>query len=780
MANIKSLALLSIALIAAAASSHDILTVAAKRHPAQYVVVVREDASEPERYAARELTAYVEKMTGIRLAVTNDAGELPPKAILLGMTRHTAALAAKAAPTRELGPDGFRLLAVPPHVLVMGSARRGTLYGVYELLETYGGVGWYASWHTVVPRLETFAVPAALDDTQTPTFAYRRPSWQDVRDHADFAAHLRMNGPGKGLEAKHGGEALRFVRGLNAAHTFNTLVPPSVWFKKHPEWFSEVNGVRRGGRTQLCLTNPEVLSMVVSNALRIMEADVRPRGEADMHVVGISQNDWQYFCECERCRAVDEEEGAHSGTLLRFVNRAAEELEKVHPDIRVETLIYDYTRHPPRHVRPRRNVIPCLCSIECSFARPLAERGTPANASFMDDLERWGTLTDNLYLWDYTTDYNHYLYPMPDVLTLQPNMKTFRDNGVKYMFEEGGPYHADFAELKAWLIAKLMWNCDRPVQPLLDRFFAGYYGAAAPFVRRYFDEVESILRTGPDASLTIWEHDRPNIYTDDFLRRARETFRQAEAAVRDDPVRRMHVRHQAAVPVCVALDRAGSKVKRFWATRHPERFRSPPDGLKEDVRWMRALLEESRKAGRPVPLANRADKEERTFEIWRYIEEFRRPDAPSDSVLLGMDDIHFGGRKFGRIVKDATARGGRAIEAWNYAEGTAAAVYFSNVAFDDDAKYRIRFRVRADASENGKGEAFCCRLLRSGGLHVAPRIEDIGGDWRWYELPSVKLHEDMVLSFASGRFAKGGGSPAVKGVRIDQVEIVREEGKMAK
>ena len=86
-------------------------------------------------------------------------------------------------------------------------------------------------------------------------------------------------------------------------------------------------------------------------------------------MISISQNDWHGYCECEKCRALDEHEGTHAGTLIHFVNAVAEEVEKEHPDILIETLAYQYTRKPPRHVRPRRNVVTRLCSIECSLRR---------------------------------------------------------------------------------------------------------------------------------------------------------------------------------------------------------------------------------------------------------------------------------------------------------------------------------------------------------------------------------------------------------------------------
>ncbi|QEC73975.1 DUF4838 domain-containing protein [Arachidicoccus ginsenosidivorans] len=53
-------------------------------------------------------------------------------------------------------------------------------------------------------------------------------------------------------------------------HSYNKLIPPSVYFKKHPEYYALVNGVRQP--TQLCLSNPEVLKKVI-DTLKIMMAE---------------------------------------------------------------------------------------------------------------------------------------------------------------------------------------------------------------------------------------------------------------------------------------------------------------------------------------------------------------------------------------------------------------------------------------------------------------------------------------------------------------------------
>ena len=343
------------------------------------------------------------------------------------------------------------------------------------------------------------------------------------------------------------------------------------------------------------------------------------------------------------------------------------------------------------------------------------------------------------------------------------------------MFEQGGPVLADFAPLKGWLIAKLMWNVDRPVEPLLDRFFTGYYGAAAPFVRRYFDRVEHILRDLPHGRLGIYEEDRPDVFTDSFLDEFIEVFNRAEAAVRDDSGRLLNVRAQALTPQVVKLDRRGMSAKRFWVTRHPERFQGCEDVLPL-VRRVRDTYAALKAAGMGdiQQLTSVPQKTRRFLDLWRYIEEFRRPETGSDRVTIGVGSgLHFRSQNYGRIVNDATALDGKAIEAYNSVfEAGAAELFFGNVAADADARYVVRFRAVVDRAPDGKGEAFNATL---GGDRIAPRVEDVAEGWQWYAFKPCRIGDSLKFSFASGRFEKGGGRSAVKAVRIDRVEIVRAD-----
>ena len=88
-------------------------------------------------------------------------------------------------------------------------------------------------------------------------------------------------------------------------------------------------------------------------------------------IVSISQNDWGNWCECPECRALDEREGSHAGSVLAFVNQVAEAIEKDCPDVAIETLAYQYTQKAPRTIKAHDSLIVRLCDTTSNFTKPI-------------------------------------------------------------------------------------------------------------------------------------------------------------------------------------------------------------------------------------------------------------------------------------------------------------------------------------------------------------------------------------------------------------------------
>ena len=535
----------------AAAEETSSVTLADRANPASGRIEIPADASPSQRHAAEELAVYLEKTTGARLAV--------------GAGGARAAIRIETAAAAEgLGEDGFTLEARDGVYVIRGSRVRGCLYGAYETLERFAGVRWYSSWCEKAPRLDAVRVPDGFREMQKPAFAMRQPFWYDVNTHREFAARNKVNGfnhvASGGVDAKFGGDSFRFGGGLGSCHTFNVLLPPSKHFDAHPEWYSLVKGKRIKERTQLCLTNPEVLDRVAEEVLR------RIRKDPGAKFYGVSQNDWYNYCECPKCKAVDDEEGSHAGTMVRFVNAVAERVEKEFPDAIVETLAYQYTRKPPKLTKLRKNVVPCLCTIECDFANPLATGTYKENVSFREDVRGWARQTDQLYVWDYVTDFYHYLCCFPNVEVLQDNVKFFRDNNVKELFEQGAyqGHHGHFAEMKAWILAKLLWNPEADVQALMRDFTDGYYGAAAPYVRDDCAELCDLYRKTKRPLSINEEVDFVGV-PEEFFVRSRLRWNKALEAVKADPERLYNVKAGAAALDYTMLKRLMLKNEDKWS-----------------------------------------------------------------------------------------------------------------------------------------------------------------------------------------------------------------------
>lgn len=727
------------------------MNIAERGNPARYTIVLPPSPEPSRQYAADELREYVRRITGVVLPVATN--ETPSHAVYLDRAGE------------DFGDDAFRISAKNGCLHIAGGSR-GILYGVYETLERFGGVGWFASWRTVVPEADRFAVPGALDEIHRPAFRFRATTWRDMRASQEFRTRMRMNGYGNG-DPRFGGDDFRFAKGLPSAHTFGRLVPQKTYFNEHPEYYSEVNGVRRDGQTQLCLSNPDVLEIVVSNVLAAIERD--PTADA----VGISQDDWANFCTCPNCKAIDDEEESHAGSLVRFLNKVAERVCAVHPKMCIETLAYQYTRKPPKKTRLHPNVVPCLCSIECDFSRPLGSGLKKANESFRSDIEGWAKLTDNLYLWDYTTDYRHYLHPFGNVPVLQDNIRFFRDNGVKFLFEEGGGFHSDFAEFKAWLLLKWMWDPELPFRLLADRFMDGYYGKAAPFAREYLERY--LKRCGVDTArhMGCFAFDAPEIFPDDFIEWSLENWIKAEVSVKDDPEALYAVRMAEAVPLATMLDRWAEKSPRVFATRHPEKIWFPAKAKVAHERLM-GIMKESRSHNRPIRMGNLAVRHDLVLRNWKHLVDARRPSAPCDRGTVTSREFDCWNEQRAKEERDPEATGGKAMRTVNHIN--APGVYFkvANLAYDAGVEYSIRIRVKVERVPGGKGEAFWAHLGKKNIVTV--KVEDVPDDnYRWYDLGTAKLSPGMVFEFSNGRFANGGGRNAVKATWIDALEFTRKE-----
>ena len=470
-----------------------------------YVIVLPKNPTPVQNTAADNLAQYFKQITGTELArqtETPAAKDSHRRQFVIGPSETSAALLGTSVKESDLPYDAVVVKSIGQSIVLSGHPIRGMIYAVDTFLEEELGVKWWTSRETFIPRKSSISLKP-FSKVYHPKLIYRESFYTDSYN-GKFAVHEKCNGSSNNISKEWGGHHsfLYFV------HSFYPLIRPEKYFEKHPEWFSEIDGVRKIGYpnwsrpnqdqaafmerigadhihkagAQLCLTNEEMRKELVKNALEQL------RKNPNASFISISQNDWHGFCTCAKCSKIAEEEGAQSGVLLRFVNKVAEDIEKEFPNIFVETLAYQYTRKPPKITKPRQNVVVRLCSIECDFARSLQE--SEFNKSFRDDIGGWSQRADRLFIWDYVTDFALYLLPFPNYHVWNSNVNFFVNHKVIGLFEQGD-YHTvsgDFVQMRNWVMAKMLWNPALDQGKLMDEFIAGYYAPdLVPIWRQYFD-----------------------------------------------------------------------------------------------------------------------------------------------------------------------------------------------------------------------------------------------------------------------------------------------------
>jgi len=436
----------------------------------RFVVVPNPQGSAAEKHASETLAKYLTQITGQPVAVSPTAKATTR--ILVGATPEVRKLCPDID-WDKLGMEEVVMRKVGNDLVLAGGKPRGTIYSAYRFLGRLG-VRWWTPWAIDVPHDANLVIPN-LNVREAPAFEYRDPYWKDAFDLEWQVANC-VNGPLTPNDEAHGGR----VEYEGFVHTYYGYAVPEKDFATHPEWFSLINGQRVNHDAQLCTTNPELQRHILAQVRE------RLRKNPKATIVSVSQNDCYNPCQCDRCQALARAEGSESAPVLDLANYVADGIKDEFPNVAVDTLAYQYTRHAPRTLRPRPNVIVRLCSIECDFGVPFTD---PKNKDFATDIRDWSRLTQRLYIWDYATNFANYVQPFPNVHVLGPNLKFFSENGVKGVFEEGD-YNStggEMAEIKAWMMAQLMWDPKQDPMALRSEFLKGYFGPYADDVATYLD-----------------------------------------------------------------------------------------------------------------------------------------------------------------------------------------------------------------------------------------------------------------------------------------------------
>ncbi len=433
----------------------------AKNGTTDYRIYTPANPNSNELKAANVLKSFFYRVTGSHCIIEIENKKSP--GIFIGAT----SIAVNDKEINALPDEAFVIRTVQRNIVICGKGAKGTLYGVYDFIEKYMGCHKWDGHTAAINKEPALSIPAVIHEKEIPAFVYREAYFPPAFDDEYLDWH-RL----------HRFEELWGLWG----HSFFKIVSPEIYFHSHPEYFSLVNGQRKP--MQLCLTNPAVLKITIDHLRKQMSDN------PSALYWSVSPNDDTGNCECDNCKKLDAADGGPQGSLIHFVNAVA----AYFPTKKITTLAYGYSSHATIHSKPASNVIIMLSSIDAYRSNPLQ---TEIGASgFRNDLAKWKERAQNIFVWDYCTQFTNYLTPFPVTNTFQPNINLFKQQNVSGVFEQGsGDTYSDMPELKSYILSYLLWNPSVDVVALTSDFLKGYYGKAAPVVASYLSLLQKNSNT---------------------------------------------------------------------------------------------------------------------------------------------------------------------------------------------------------------------------------------------------------------------------------------------
>lgn len=420
----------------------------------------------------------------------------------------------------DLKYDGFCVTNTSAKTTIVSRVPRGVLYGVYDFLERYFDVRFYAPDCEIVPQKENADLPLE-SYVSNPAFPLRGAYNGATRLNKDYYSKARNHNQFEIVEEKYGGDCgWERVNNLAWATGHNTLcyVEKEIYAESHPELFA----YNRGQITDICFTNGVTDDGKKDDSkiscVTIISDYIKRRITEDKNLryFMIGQTDsWGGFeneCNCERCKKARTKYKS-SGVLVRFLNIIADEVkayvDRKFPNREVYVMGFSYSQtndapviYTEKALMPiddsvvcRDNVIMWLCQSggmnwsvnkQYSFSD---EKRNPISAS---NYKAWLTVCKKVMLWEYSANYSEYFWYFPTLKMTQDSIRELAKVDCEYYFALFG--YADVNEwqslLKGYVASKQLWDPTLNYQPLVTEFLGAYYGVGGQYVQALIDLFE--------------------------------------------------------------------------------------------------------------------------------------------------------------------------------------------------------------------------------------------------------------------------------------------------
>ncbi|MFA6929571.1 MAG: DUF4838 domain-containing protein [Lentisphaeria bacterium] len=500
-------------------------------------IVLSEAASPSSQLAARELSLYLEKATGVKLKITTHVNPARNQ-IILGLLSDFNSLPEKipARFQKSRNAQGFYHLLQGKTLYIIGQKDPGQLYGVYTFLEDQIGIRWLkipteGDDGEYIPQKPQQIPISSLDHYSEPDFIYRAffqtGSYMShyPQTSVEWCARVRLQGTGKVCEhnserippfMRHhsGGHGLYDIALSGNLHWPNMALKKQI-FEKNPEMFAMQGGKRvlsPEGMGKYCISNPMLQELVVQEGLLFFKTwgVENATFQLDMGDYGSG------WCECSECLKQNQTEKYQNDISTLFHNSMASISKKIYAEYPDATIsVWSYASHhevPLSEYNPDPRLLIEYCTHPRCYGHFLDDPNCARNVATMNRIKRWQDTGLRLIMREYDTCTPIQYCPLEEQTA--HDLKLYRKMGflgysTEAPFPDSVPVAKDPVQIKnrkrfmpstwqwMYLISRLTWDTSLDPNAILAEIEEKYYGKAYPIMKQYHEFRRILWKNAP-------------------------------------------------------------------------------------------------------------------------------------------------------------------------------------------------------------------------------------------------------------------------------------------
>lgn len=520
----------------------------ARNGKTEYVIVQNPQGSASERFAAQELQYFLKQATKADFRIVHT----PPrngKGIYIGNIPGARAIIGEKR-FRALRNQESAVFTSGKGLALAGGGKHGTVYAVYCFLEDQLGIRFLTTSSPDHIPFHKKLVTGKLAYTKKPFFDFRwiqTIGYEGTRtpNGALFLFRNRLNivdfnYRSPVINPRKDAVTPEMYLSNPMSHNFYRIIPPSRYFKTHPEYFTMDSNGKRIQR-QLCFSNEALRREFIRNFLNIIR-----RGRKNAQIFACSQNDYpRSFCECVPCLRFNIKYSSQCGAYLDFFPELCKAVAEKYPEVRITFSAYreEHTQTPsPLYTKQNfpKNAIVVFCPIDNDHTKDYSHKN---NLRHGKSLRAWGKITPNLWAYYYTMPYGGTFPPSSTIGRFASDTAfAARANasGVCYEHTRGVQHGINSAEMQTYILLKLYQDPFQDWKKLAREFCRLYYTPVAEEILSYFMDVEQQYAKYPN--YLPWNGRVTTFMTPQWLCSNQVLFDRMEKKAGKDPVMLQRIR----------------------------------------------------------------------------------------------------------------------------------------------------------------------------------------------------------------------------------------------